>query len=32
MIFNAIFYVLGNGIKWRAIPVNFPPLLIPKRT
>ena len=29
MIFNAIFYVLDNGIKWRAMPVNFPPLLIP---
>ena len=25
IIFNAIFYVLDNGIKWRAMPVNFPP-------
>lgn len=25
IIFNAIFYVLSNGIKWRAMPVNFPP-------
>ena len=24
-ILNAIFYVLDNGIKWRAMPVNFPP-------
>jgi transposase len=25
MIVNAIFYVLDNGITWRAMPVNFPP-------
>jgi putative transposase len=24
-IFNAIFYLLDNGIKWRAMPINFPP-------
>ncbi len=25
ILFNAIFYVLDNGIKWRAMPINFPP-------
>jgi transposase len=24
-ILNAIFYVLDNGIKWRAMPHDFPP-------
>jgi transposase len=24
-VLNAIFYVVDNGIKWRAVPVDFPP-------